>query len=75
MNNKTAGWTLGFASLGTMLVLMSADVRNLTHLSDAMTPLFIGNMMAHMGNIIMAFIAGKLIPTSPQNQREGDFKE
>jgi len=72
MNNKTAGWTLGIAALGTVLVLISADVKNLHSFDEAMTPLFIGGAMAHIGNVIMAFIAGKLIPTEPQNQRKTD---
>jgi hypothetical protein len=29
-------------------------------------------MLAHVGNIIMAFVGGKLIPTSPQDQRADD---
>ena len=72
MNNRTAGWTLGAAALGTMLILISADVKSLNSFHDAMTPLFIGNAMAHVGNVVMAFIAGKLIPTEPQDQRKSD---
>ena len=72
MTNKSAGYTLGLASLGMMLILISADVKNLSSFDDAWTPTFIGNAMAHLGNIIMAFIAGKLIPTEPQNQRIED---
>lgn len=75
MNNKTAGWTLGVAAFGTMLVLISVDVKSLSSFSDALTPTFIGNAMAHMGNVIMAFVAGKLIPTEPQNQRRTDDRD
>ena len=72
MNNKTAGWTLGAAALGTMFILMAADIKSLHSLSEMWSPLFLGNMLAHIGNVIMAFIAGKLIPTEPQNQRKDD---
>ena len=71
MTNKTAGWALFAASIGTMLILMGADVKSLTNLHDVWTPLFIGNMMAHAGNVVMAFVAGKLIPTT-QDQRKDD---
>jgi len=72
MTNKTAGWTLAAASLGMMLLLISADVKNLHDLKDAYSPWFIGNVMAHLGNVLMAFVGGKLIPTEPQDQRKDD---
>jgi hypothetical protein len=72
MTNKAVGWTLAAASLGMMLVLISADIKNLQSFHDAMTPLFVGNMLAHIGNVLMAFVGGKLIPTEPQNQRLED---
>lgn len=72
MNNKTAGYALGLTSIGMMLLLISADIKQLNSFDEALTPLFIGNAMAHLGNIIMAFIGGKLIPTEPQNQRIED---
>lgn len=64
MTNKYAGYSLGLASLGMMLLLISADIKQLNSFNDAFTPLFIGNAMAHLGNIIMAFIGGKLIPST-----------
>lgn len=72
MTNKVAGWSLAAASLAMMLVLISADIKELHSFKDAWTPLFVGNMLAHIGNIIMAFVGGKLIPTSPQDQRIDD---
>lgn len=72
MTNKAVGWTLLVASLGMLLILISADVKQLNSFDEAYTPLFIGNMLAHIGNVIMAFIGGKLIPTEPQDQRVGD---
>lgn len=71
MTNKNAGWILGAASLGMMLLLISADIKQLGSFDDVWTPSFIGGALAHLGNIIMAFISGKLIPTS-EGQREKD---
>jgi hypothetical protein len=72
MTNKTAGWTLAAASLGMMLLLISSDVKNLKDIHDVYSPWFIGNAMAHLGNVLMAFVGGKLIPTEPQDQRKDD---
>jgi uncharacterized YccA/Bax inhibitor family protein len=72
MTNKHAGYILGLASVGMMLVLISSDIKQLNSFSDAWTPAFIGTATAHLGNVIMAFIGGKLIPTEPQNQRIED---
>ena len=70
MTNKHAGWVLGLASLGMMLMLISADVRQLGSLDDVWTPTFIGSSMAHLGNVIMAFIGGKLIPSQADQRVE-----
>lgn len=72
MTNKATGWALAAASLGMMLVLISADVKNLKDVHDVYTPWFVGNVMAHLGNILIAFVGGKLIPTEPQDQRKDD---
>ena len=74
MTNKVAGWTLAAASLAMMLVLISADIKQLNSFSEAWTPAFVGNMFAHLGNVLMAFVGGKLIPTAPQDQRIDDPK-
>ena len=75
MTNKVVGWTLGAASFGMLLILISADIKQLSSFNEAFTPLFIGNMLAHIGNVVMAFVGGKLIPTEPQNQRITDTKD
>lgn len=72
MTNKHAGWMLFAASLGMMLMLISADIQQLSSFEQVYTPAFIGSAMAHIGNILMAFVGGKLIPTSPQDQRLED---
>lgn len=71
MTNKSAGWILGIAALGMMMGLMSVDFIQMKNLDEVRTPVFIGTMMAHIANVILAFIGGKLIPTT-QNQRDGD---
>lgn len=72
MTNKFAGWTLGLASLGWVLILISADIKNLHTMDEVYTPSFISNMVGHVGNVIMAFVGGKLVPTGPKNQRADD---
>ena len=72
MTNKVVGWSLAGASLGMLCLLISADIKALHSFDEALTPFFIGNMLAHAGNIIMAFVGGKLIPTAPQDQRAED---
>lgn len=75
MTNKLVGWSLGGAALAMMMGLMAADVKAIKDWSEVFTPVFVGTMMAHASAVIMAFLGGKLIPTEPQNQREGDVKE
>lgn len=70
MTNKHVGWTLAAASLGMMLLLISADIKQLGSFEEVWTPTFIGSSMAHLGNVIMAFIGGKLIPTEPISREE-----
>lgn len=72
MNNKSAGWTLGIAAMGMMFGLMAADVVGLDNWNLAVRPSFVGLQMAHISVTIAAFIAGKLIPTEPQDQRKND---
>lgn len=72
VTNKVAGWTLAVASVAMLCVLISADIKQLHSFNEAMTPFFLGNMLAHVGNVLMAFVGGKLIPTQPQDQRSED---
>lgn len=74
MTNKAIGWTLAASSLGMMFLLIGADVKELHSWNDALTTFFIGNMLAHFGNLLLAFAGGKLIPTEPQNQRSSDIQ-
>lgn len=63
MNLTTTGWILFIAAVGMMASLMSTDVATLTRWGDAVAPVFIAKMLAHLGAVIMAFVGGKLIPT------------
>ena len=74
MNNSTAGWTLGLAALAMMLGLMSGDIAKVKTWTDVTQPVFVADMCAHLSAVIMAFVGGKLIPTSPQDQRKDDPK-
>lgn len=64
MNKTTSGWVLFIVALGMMSSLMAADVGKLTSWNGASTPAFISIVMAHFGTVVVAFVAGKLIPES-----------
>lgn len=64
MNKTTSGWVLFIVALGMMSSLMAADVGKLVSWSGASTPAFISIVMAHFGTVVVAFVAGKLIPES-----------
>jgi hypothetical protein len=62
MTQKTAGWTIALAGIGMMAGLIGADIIQLMHLGDTLTPSFIGNMLLHLSATIAAFVGGRLIP-------------
>ncbi len=62
MTNNTKGWIIFLGAIGMMLGLMSGDVRELESWSDMKSPLFISDMLAHIGVVIGAFLAGKIMP-------------
>ena len=72
MTNKQVGWTLFCAALAMLFGLMAVDIIALDSWHQMTTPGFIGNLLAHISAVLTAFVGGKLIPTEPQNQREGD---
>ena len=59
---KTTGWIVAIAAFGMMCTLVSGDVAQLKTLNDVWSPLFISNILAHLGAVIAAFIGGNLIP-------------
>jgi len=64
MNKSTSGWVLFIVALGMMSSLMAADVGKLVNWQGATTPAFVALIMAHFGTVVVAFVAGKLIPES-----------
>jgi hypothetical protein len=69
MTRTSSGWILFIAGLGVMASLTANDIRDLEAWESATSPSFIGNMFAHFGAVITAFVGGKLLPG---NGREGD---
>lgn len=63
MSQHTAGWLVFVAALGMMMTLLAAEVVNLQAWADAITPMFVGKAMAHLGVVVAAFVGGKLIPS------------
>lgn len=62
MNNTSIGWIVFVGCIGMMASLMAVDIGTLHTWQDARTPAFIGGQMGHLGTVIAAFIAGKIIP-------------
>ena len=64
MTQHQQGWIVFIAAFGMMCGLMSAEVRELSSWSDATTPNFLGDLLAHFAAVVGAFVAGRLIPTA-----------
>ena len=63
MTDNTKGYFIFIAALGLMLTMMAADVKGLEGWQNAFMPDFVGQMFAHLGAVIAAFVGGKLIPS------------
>lgn len=72
MTNKMTGWLLFAAAIAMLFGLMAIDIILLNDWHEIKSPTFIGNLLAHISAVLTAFVGGKLIPTEPHNQREGD---
>jgi len=57
------GFLVFIAALGMMAGLLSVDVSQLPTFAAAVSPIFVGKALAHIGAVITAFIGGKLLPT------------
>lgn len=77
MNKTTSGWILFIVALGMMSGLMASDVSKLTSWNGATTPQFVSVIMAHFSAVVLAFVAGKLIPETRESKltRLTDRKE
>lgn len=72
MTNKQSGYIVLVAAIGMMCGLLALDIQKLETWSAVGSPQFVAQLMGHFASVVTAFIGGKLIPTEPQNQREGD---
>ncbi len=68
MNKSTSGWILFIVALGMMCGLMASDVGKLATWSGGTTPAFVSIIMAHFSTVVLAFVAGKLIPETRNGQ-------
>lgn len=66
MTPTITGWTIFLAALGMMAGLLAVDVSKLSAWSDAVSPPFVGTVLAHFGVVIGAFVGGKLIPSGKE---------
>lgn len=68
MTPTKSGWLLFIAAIGMMCGLLYTDVAKLTSWWDATTPSFIAQVMFHFSTVVLAFIGGRLIPTSSNDK-------
>jgi len=66
---KFAGNVILLAALGTTIVSIGYDVKELHSVTEVITPGFIGNFMIRIGTLLSAYAAGRITPDS----REGKF--
>lgn len=64
MTPTTKGWGLFLAALGIMAGLLGNDIMQMHDLGEVLSPAFIGSALIHLGTVIGAFMAGKIIPTA-----------
>lgn len=69
MTKTTTGWVVFLSAIGMMFGLLSVDIVALKDFHEVLTPLFIGTFLGHIAAVIAAFIGGKLIPESREDQR------
>lgn len=68
MNKTTSGWILFIVALGMMCGLMASDVAKLTDWNGVRAPAFIAIVMSHFSSVVVAFVAGKMIPDNRTNK-------
>ena len=64
MTQVQTGYVMFVAALGMMASLLAPEVSALASWPDVFTPMFMGKVFAHVGAVIGAFVAGKMIPTT-----------
>ena len=66
MTQQTAGWIVLAAALGMMATLIGTEIAALPDWQPVVTPGFVGKAAIHLGTVIGAFVAGKLLPQAGQ---------
>jgi hypothetical protein len=67
MTKTTLGWSVFIAALGMMCGLLAVDISALSSWDLALKPVFVGTFLGHISVVIGAFVGGKLIPPSRDN--------
>jgi hypothetical protein len=68
MNPTTGGWVVFIGSLGMMATLMAPEVGKLVTWGAAFAPGFVAIILGHFGAVVLAFVGGKIIPATRDNQ-------
>lgn len=62
MTQNQKGWIVFVAALGMMLGLLSPEIAALPNWGATAEPLFVAKVLGHLGAVIAAFVAGRLMP-------------
>lgn len=62
MNKTSLGWIVFIGCIGMMASLMAVDIGTLKDWHEVTRPAFIGGQLGHLGTVIAAFVAGKIMP-------------
>lgn len=68
MNLTTTGWLIFIVALGMMSGLLSSDIARLKDWHEIYNPSFVAIIMSHFATVVTAFIGGKLIPATRNDQ-------
>lgn len=63
MSRSLTGWLLLVAMVGTMIGLVSADLKDVGQWAEVRTPQFVGAFFQHLSVVIGSFVAGQVVPT------------
>lgn len=62
MTSRTSGWFVFLAAVGMMAGLIGAEVVEFEDWTQATEPRFVGTAFVHLGTVVAAFVAGRLVP-------------
>jgi len=69
MTPTTSGWMIFITALGMMCGLLAPEIAKLTTVGQMIQPPFISVAFAHFATVVLAFMAGKMIPTERDPER------